>query len=430
MLDTIAAHQSVLILGFGREGRATYRFLRTRFPALAIGIADQHELTNPPTNRYTTVRTRHDYLEMLTDYAVVVKSPGISPHTPAIAAAVARGTTITSLTQLFFEACPSQKIIGVTGTKGKSTTSTLLYHTLAAHGLASLLVGNIGTPALDYLAHITPETWVVCELSSFQLMDLTVSPHIAVLLPFYADHLDYHTDIHEYHAAKYRLTAFQTPDDYLICHASHHAVQTRAHTYVFSGADVEAHVTTNLLGTHNKINIMPSVIIGTLLGIPQQKIYAALATFQPLATRLEHCGTYNAITFFADTLATIPEATIAAIEALRPTTLIAGGHDRNQDYQTLAKVIVHSPIATLILFPETGQRLGAEVEKITSATRVMTIAHATSMDEAVSLAFTHTPAGSRCLLSPAAPSFSLFHNYLDEAQQYKTAIAAIGNTIA
>lgn len=420
-LAALAHAPQALVLGCGREGESTYRFLRARFPRLRIDLADQAEITLPRTDA-TRVYTGAQYLTALEHYAVILKAPGISPHIPEVAAARARGALVTSHTQLFFEACPSPKTLGVTGTKGKSTTASLIHHVLQSLHLPSVLVGNIGRPALDYLDQITADTWVVCELSSFQLMDLTVSPHLAVLLPFYADHLDYHKDLAEYHHAKLAITRHQQAHDHLICHHTHQGVATRAQVHVFSGERVPPEVVTPLVGAHNKVNIAPSLILGDILHLPQDALYAALASFQPLETRLEHCGTYNAITFYADTLATIPEAAIAAIDALHPATLIAGGHERNQNYHELAEKIVHSAITTLVLFKETGARIHQEVLRVLhhgALQRPIRFYHAESMQEAVARAYAHTPPGSVCLLSPAAPSFTLFKDYRDEAAQYK-----------
>src|SRR3990167_4608026 len=287
ILDEISKLNKVLVLGFAREGQSTSNFLHSKFPDLQIDHADQKD--GP------------DYLSHLTDYSLVIKSPGVSPHKPEIVAAKSAGVIFTSHMQIFFEVCPSKNTIGVTGTKGKSTTTSLIHHVLKDH-FPTVLVGNIGKPALDYLNEITPQTWVVCELSSYQLMDLTVSPHIAVLQNIYPDHLDYHKDFEEYKNAKLNIAKYQTPNDYLI-----------------TKLDIpDPPIPSQLLGSHNQLNILPSVIIGRLLKIPDAKIYAAIKTFKPLETRLELIAEKNGIKFYADTLATIPEATIAAIDTLHP----------------------------------------------------------------------------------------------------------------
>lgn len=394
----------ILILGFAREGQSTYNFLHKKFPDLQIDHAD--------------AKDGPDYLSHLQDYQLIVKTPGISPHKPEIVAAKKTGVKFTSHMQIFFEVCPSKNIIGVTGTKGKSTATSLIYHILKGH-FPTVLVGNIGKPALDYLSEITPETWVVCELSSYQLMDLTISPHIAVLLSIYPDHLDYHQNFEEYKNAKLNITKHQTSSDYLITAFD---APTKAQKIMIQPEPVQS----QLLGQHNLYNIKPSIIIGELLGIPKPAILKSIQSFKPLETRLEFVAEKNGIKFYADTLATIPEATIAAIDTLHPATLIAGGHDRHQDYSHLAQKIVESKIKTLILFPATGPRIWQKVQKHLEGGRMDSFQVA-GMEEAVKLAFTHTPSGSICLLSPAAPSFTLFKDYRDEHDQYKKYLEEYGN---
>ncbi len=404
ILDQISKLDKILILGFAREGQSTYNFLHKKFPYLQIDHVDQ--IDNP------------NYLLEIRNYKLVIKTPGISPHKPEIIAAKKAGIIFTSHMQIFFEVCPSKNTIGVTGTKGKSTTTSLIYHVLKDH-FPTVLVGNIGKPALDYLDEITPETWVVCELSSYQLLDLTVSPHIAVLQNIYPDHLDYHNDFEEYKNAKLNITKYQTTSDYLITRPD---IQTKAKKILITPEPIES----QLLGEHNLYNIKPSIIIGELLGIPRQFILNSIKLFQPLETRLELVAEKNNIKFYADTLATIPEATIAAIDTLHPTTLIAGGHDRHQNYEELAKKIISSGIKTLILFPITGERIWQEVQKHLEGAKHLRggrtdspeVKFTGSMPEAVKLAFEYTPKNSVCLLSPAAPSFTLFKDYRDEYQQY------------
>lgn len=413
ILDQIKSADKVLILGFGREGQSTLNFLKRKFPRLRIDTAD---LKDGP-----------DYLAKIANYQIIIKTPGISPHLPEIATAKKTKRLITSQTQIFFELCPG-KIIGVTGTKGKSTTASLIYHVLHENHIPALLVGNIGKPALDFLPEIAPVTWVVMELSSYQLMDLTISPHIAVLQAIYPDHLDYHQDLKEYKNSKLNITKYQTKDDYLICFESHKDVNTKAQKVVFSLSDYDPEIKTTVLGNHNKLNIVPSLIIGKLLGLSKKQIYPTITSFQSLETRLENCGTHKGITFYADTLATIPEATIAAINTLGPATLIAGGHERHQDYGQLAQRIISSKITTLILFPTTGPRIWEEIVKLQPSSQIKHF-QASSMEQAVKLSFTHTPPNSICLLSPAAPSFTLFKNYRDEHEQYKSAIASLTTSI-
>jgi len=402
IIDQISHLDKILILGFAREGQSTERFLKQRFPHLKIDTSDQKD--NP------------DYLKHLQEYKLVIKTPGISPHKPEIVAAKKNGVIFSSHTQLFFEVCPSKNIIGITGTKGKSTTTSIIYEVLKANHKPAVLVGNIGKPALDFLSDISPNTWVVMELSSYQLMDLSSSPHIAVLQNIYPDHLDYHSDFAEYKNAKLNITKYQNANDYLITQLD---VPTKAKKTIFSISDFDPQVKTKLIGDHNKLNIIPILKISDILKLSKTLTHQAIENFQPLETRLELVATKNGIGFYADTLATIPQATIAAIDGLSSEveTLIAGGHDRKQNYSDLAKKILNSSIKNLILFPATGPRIWEEVFKLEP--RSINHFAVTNMSDAVKIALHQTTSGKICLLSPAAPSFTLFKDYRDEYEQYK-----------
>lgn len=437
ILDQLKQVKNVLILGFAREGQSTYRYLRTHYPHLQIALADQKNLDNLPENFRGQTFFGENYLNCLDlgNWDLVFRSPGISPHLPEIEAASRSGITFTSHTQIFFELFRHQ-IIGVTGTKGKSTTASLIHHVLHENQIPSVLVGNIGQPALDYISEITPQTWIVMELSSYQLMTVDCSPHIAVLQSIFPDHLDYHKDIDEYQNAKTHIFSFQSSSDFLIYNADNPVcrqlvsrTKPSAKIIPFQLSDYDPVIQTKLLGEHNKYNIIPSVVIGKLLQIPLENIYAALAVFAPLETRLEYIATVKGIRFYADTLATIPEATIAAIDALglKVNTLIAGGHERKQKYSNLAEKIINSGINTVVLFPETGKRIWSETQKTARRLDTQLPQHffVESMSEAVNLALHHTASGKICLLSPAAPSFTLFKDYRDEYNQYTSAIKSI-----
>jgi len=189
-----------LILGLGREGAATLKFILKNFPNTVLGVADRAEKSKiSPTIRDILDQNpgigRHlgdDYLASINDYDIIIKSPGLPIHIPEIETAFAQGK-ITSQTRIFFDLCPGV-LIGVTGTKGKSTTSSIIYEIIRRSNKKVFLIGNIGTPMIDYLKDIDRDTFCVCELSAHQLYDLTKSPHIAVLLNIYPEHLDYYKD--------------------------------------------------------------------------------------------------------------------------------------------------------------------------------------------------------------------------------------------
>ena len=426
-LEEIAKAEKVLILGFAREGQSTYRFLRQEFPDLKIGCSDKATPDELPVDQNTSFHFGSDYLKQLQEYPLIVKSAGISPHIPEIKAAQESGINFTSHTQLFFEKCQSKRIIGITGTKGKSTTATLIHHILEVANQNSVLVGNIGIPALDSLKDITENTNVVFELSSHQLLDLHRSPSIAVLLPIFQDHLDYHSGMEEYRTAKLNITKYQSVEDFFVCHDSHKNVKTNARTVVFTESELPSYIKSNLVGEHNKINVMAAMNVAVILGIDKDIIKSAVASYKQLDLRLQRYGPYNQITFVVDTLATIPEATIAAIDAVKPHTLIAGGYERNQDYKKLAEKIIESNVEVLILFPTTGSRIRLEVNSLLKQEKQEIVSvEANSMEEAVAHAYKYTPPNKTCLLSPAAPSFSIFKDYKDEAEQFHNCVKKFG----
>ncbi|MDO8573833.1 MAG: UDP-N-acetylmuramoyl-L-alanine--D-glutamate ligase [Candidatus Daviesbacteria bacterium] len=383
--------QKVLILGFGREGKITLDYFRKNFPKTEVGIADKNDGKN--------------YLERLKDYDVIIKSPGI-PYLPEIKKAQKQGKIITSATNIFFQKCPGM-IIGVTGTKGKSTTASLIYEVLKIGGMDAHLIGNIGKPALYLLDQLNENSIVVYELSSFQLEGLNKSPHIAVITNLYPEHLDHHGNFEDYRQSKFNITKFQTEKDYLICNKDI-SVDTKAQRIPFT--------------QNNSLDdTAPAKIVGELFKIPQEKINQAIKNFKPLPHRLELVGEFKGIKFYNDSLATIPQATIGALQALGENveTLIAGGFDRGIDYAILGEAIGKSNIKTLILFPDTGKKISEAVKSKIQSFNV------SSMQDAVELAFKHTSLGKIALLSPASSSFNLFKDYADRGEQFKKYVTSL-----
>ncbi|OGE19375.1 UDP-N-acetylmuramoylalanine--D-glutamate ligase [Candidatus Daviesbacteria bacterium RIFCSPLOWO2_02_FULL_41_8] len=420
----LESFQKTLILGFGREGKSTLDYFKKHNPDMEVGIADQSD--------------GEDYLKKIKDYDLIIKSPGV-PYLPEIKEAQLLGKTISSATQIFF-AKFSGKIIGVTGTKGKSTTASLIYEVLKKGGLDVHLVGNIGKPALELLDQLNEDSIVVYELSSFQLEDLSKSPHIAVITNLYAEHLDHHGDFFSYKEAKTNIAKFQTKKDYLIYNQDipelrYIAEQSKANKIPFSSKDKQmvsdlVHKDTiPLLGEFNLLNTVPAVIIGRLFKVADNKIEEAIINFRPLPHRLEFVAETKGIRFYNDSLSTIPQATAEALSALGKNveTLIAGGYDRGLDYSVLGEAIAKSGIKTLILFPETGIKIWEALElKMENLKLKIKKFNTESMKEAVELAFKHTAPGKIVLLSPASTSFNLFRDYEDRGNQFKEWVKKLG----
>ncbi len=416
--------KKILILGFGREGKAVLDFFKKHHPDIEVDIADQKKNKN--------------YLDTIKKYDVIIKSPGI-PYLPQISEAQKQGKTITSATKIFFDNFKG-RIIGVTGTKGKSTTASLIVEVLKSGGLDVHLVGNIGKPALGLLDQLSEDSVVVFELSSFQLEDLYKSPHIAVITNLYPEHLDHHGSYGAYKKAKANITKFQTEKDYLIYNDDILEVkeiigQSKAQKIPFSICDWSSNVIDEkdvpLLGKFNLDNLAPAIYIGRkIFNIPDEKIREAILRFKPLPHRLEFTGEFRGIKFYNDSLATIPQATMGALQALGENveTLITGGFDRGVDYSVLGEVIAKSNIKTLILFPDTGEKIWEAIkDKVQSSELKIKNFKTDSMEEAVSLAFKYTIPGKIVLLSPASSSFNLFKDYEDRGNQFKKYVTSMGS---
>src|ERR1051325_3091637 len=218
--------KSILILGFGTEGQATYEFLRKRWPDKALTIADQQNIGAFPGDLISRLQSDPAvglnlgprYLDSLDPYSceVIIKTPGIPASIEAIARARQSHCVLTSHSQIFMDLYPNDRIIGVTGTKGKSTTASLIHHILKQAGLPAELVGNIGQPPLMLIDSVPEGTFFVHEFSSHQLAEIETSPHIAVLLNIVPEHLDYYASFDAYVAAKENITRFQTAEDFLV----------------------------------------------------------------------------------------------------------------------------------------------------------------------------------------------------------------------
>lgn len=394
-------------------------------------------------------------------------TPGLRTDGDAIKTALKRGAKLHSQTQLFFELCPA-KIIGITGTKGKSTTSSLIHHVLKENNLPTVLVGNIGTPALSELARITPDTWVVAELSCHQLQHLTMSPDIAVIQNITSEHLDYYPDTAAYVKAKSAIARFQTPENFVIYDPHYEtprkmATLGKAKALQFSVTEpgktangvvrfangqfwlrdtaVIAQDELPLLGDHNLANVAPAIIIGDLLGLTPAGIKNAIKTFVPLPHRLQLVATTPCAKFYDDSLSTTPEATIAALSGFKdkPIILLAGGYERHQDFTELAEAILSAKVQGLVLFPTTGVRLQQNIlEAQGKLTRVVSgeiqpvtlpkMIEISTMSEAVASAqklaleiFENQEQRAIVLLSPASASFNAFKDYHDRGMQFAAA---------
>ncbi|MDP4008965.1 MAG: UDP-N-acetylmuramoyl-L-alanine--D-glutamate ligase [bacterium] len=404
-------NKKILILGFGEEGRATHSFLIHHGIPVA-GIADRDDHIKAPEK--IMFHTGDKYLQAISQYDIIIRSPGIPHH--LVSPLLSPTQTLTSATNIFFEEC-SAPIIGVTGTKGKSTTCSLLAAIFKKSGKTAHIVGNIGTPALSLLKTIQPQDIVVYELSSFQLIDLSKGPHIAIFLNIFPDHLDHHQTYEEYIKAKARITKLQGPKDIFLYNsadteASRIAKESPAKAIPFKPG-------TSLVKVTWAAPIEPVLQIAEIFSIPMSVIEEVIQTFKPPEHRLEVVGTWNNIMFINDSAATTPESTIRALDILEGSigTLILGGSSKGVSYRALAQRILRSSVKHLIFFNPTGREIEEELVKIGKGG--LSCNYASSMEEAVRMCYEFTPKEMTCLMSPASASFSMFSNYKERGHVFK-----------
>jgi UDP-N-acetylmuramoylalanine--D-glutamate ligase len=458
-------NRSTVLLGFGVEGQSTYEFLRGRFPRKPLVIADRQPLEKLDirpdvlelleNDKDLRVNCGDDDERSLGQHEVIIKAPGIPYTHPALLSAESRGALVTSQLEIFFELFDRRRTIGVTGTKGKSTTSSLLYQILITAGMDAVLCGNIGEPPLSKIKEAAPDTLFVLELSSYQLERLRTSPHIAVLLNIVPEHLDYHRDFSAYVSAKENIARFQDEEDFLVFNYDYPLPEeisrrTRARSLPFSmRSAVRPGCFTSgdairfsdgkgereilevrdipLLGEFNRQNVLAAVAAASILGARPEPIRTAVRDFKALAHRLEFVGEYSGILFYDDSISTVPECTLSALSALGPgvQTLILGGHDRHLDYSEFARDLLPSSVENLILFPPTGKRIWGAIQATGGAADRFKAFPVETMEEAIRIAFAHTAAGRTCLLSPASPSYSNFKNYRARGEAFKSCIRAL-----
>jgi UDP-N-acetylmuramoylalanine--D-glutamate ligase len=480
----------IALFGLGREGWSTYQFLRQRWPDKKILLIDDLPVEKLSNNWQTAQKndanlslvTSDQAPPLLAEVDLVIKTPGIPLSHPLLAELRNRELPHTSNMQLLFDLLTTELnsedyaktiTIGVSGTKGKSTTTSLIHHVLHTAGEPAVLGGNIGVPPLDLWSEIqtildsasAKRLFVVLEMSSHQLAELTSSPQIAVIQNIVPEHLDYYPDFASYVEAKSHLTRFQKPTDLVIFNPEYEyptqlAQLSAAHQQTFTtlnsppwGSLLEAPIKLPpvatihdhqlfygdeavlkveelpLLGTHNWDNVMPALMIGKHFGLSTETIRQGLKTFKPLPHRLEPVATINDVLYVNDSLSTAPEAAAAAIHAFhnREILLLAGGYDRHLDYTKLAQAIFEHRVRTVLLFKPTGEQIAEKIREIGALDKLVIpkIEFVDSMAEAVVTAARLAKPGSVVLMSPASASFGQFKDYRDRGDQFKKAVLAL-----
>ena len=406
--------KKILIAGFGREGRSSLRFLERYMPDATIGIADKNEsaLKDLDAERYSLYHG-DDYLSAARHYDVVIKTPGIAMKTEDVAPA-----EITSQTDLFIEAFYNQ-IIGITGTKGKSTTSSLIYHLLKESGNDVVIAGNIGIPVFDCLDVISEKTIIVYELSAHQLQYVRRSPHVGILLNVFEEHLDHFITFENYKNAKLNITRLMSKNDVAVIDSTlEDEINDNINRVLFDKSDVDLDVENiPLKGEHNILNIKAALCACQSFGISVDSLLPHLMTFKPLEHRMQFIGIYGGMKFYNDSISTIPQATIAAIKTFKKVDfLLLGGYDRGIDYSPLAEYIKTNPVENILVTGKAGQSIAEALKIVSYQGKIMSYE---SLEDAFSIMKTMSKNDDVCLLSPAAASYDRYKNFEERGDRFK-----------
>jgi len=442
--------KKIAIIGFGLEGKSSYKFIRSIDKKSPVSIYDNADLEESFFNKddHVSLFAKSKLKKVSFDsYDLILKSPGV----PFSKILKKYHNKIVGQASLFLKWYGDQTI-GVTGTKGKSTCSSLCFHLLKEGGMNALLGGNIGVPLFDLIPKMKKDTWVVAELSCHQLFNIDKSPHISILLNLFEEHLDYYKSVDEYFRSKVNIFKHQTEDDVLIYNfddseikkyldevgharltsysmrnakADFRIVKDKLSSKLLKGKDKA--IASKLLGKINYYNIMPAIAVANEVGLSKTKIFEALKSFKPLAHRLEDLGIVDGVKFVNDSISTIPQSCIAAVKAIgKVGTLILGGQDRGIDYDPLIQFLVKKKINNLVFFDKSGLRmyeslLAAEPQLETTRNVFVT----DDFKKVIKFCLFHTKSGQVCLLSPASPSYGKFNNFIDRGNKFKSLILEI-----
>jgi len=428
----IFKNKKIAVIGGGVEGISSEKYFKRK--GADVIILDQKQ--------------GKDYLQNLDKYDLIIRSPGVKPQL------LQKYKHVTSQTKLFFQLCPA-KIIGVTGTKGKGTTSALIYEMLKKQGFDAYLGGNIGFPPAEFLDKLNVHSIVVLEMSSFQLIDIEKSPHIAVMLMTTSEHLNWHSSLEEYINAKRNILKFQKEEDFAVINKDYVTsresdIETNGQIYYISAIDevqkgcfikenavwisdndLEEKVinTSEILlpGAHNLENVCAASMAAKLAGVEIHNIAQVLRTFRGLEHRLELIAEVNGVKYYDDSFSTTPETAIAAINAFKnPEILILGGSSKNSNFKDLGETISKAQNIKAII------GIGVEWARIKAQSKIQNpkfiiVEGADSMEKIVAAAAKLAAPGDVVLLTPACASFDMFKNYKDRGNQFKEKALALRN---
>jgi UDP-N-acetylmuramoylalanine--D-glutamate ligase len=432
----------VAVIGYGIEGRSAVNYWLKK--GAEVTVCKRTEVNGLPEG--VRLRFGEGYLKGLDEFDVISRTGSVHPDL-ILAANTGVEHKITTVINEFFRSSPTKNIIGVTGTKGKGTTSTLIYRMLKTAGKHAYLAGNIGSSPLDFIDELTPDSWVVLELSSYQLYDLKQSPHIGVCLTVVPEHLNWHGTMDDYVRSKMQLFTHQTEKDIAIYFAdsqtSHDVASTspgaKIPYYAVPGAYIEdeKYLTIDdqrvcevneikMVGRHNWQNACAAVTAFWQVMREIEPPRSVLLSFAGLPHRIEFVREVNDIRYFNDSFAANPSATEAAIEAVTgPKVLVLGGFDRMLPLDHFVQFIkAHErELAGVLLVGQSATRLADELEAADFAS--FKKSDATTMSQIVAEASQLAKGGESVLFSPGFPSFDMFKNFEDRGEQFKREVESL-----
>lgn len=434
--------KKIIILGFGREGKSTYSLIRRYLKEQVIYITDKNEENYDfiKDDENVVCVCYEDYLASLNDYDIIMKTPGISFVGIDTSKFDSKIKSQLELLLEFFDVFT----IGVTGTKGKSTTSSLIYRMLEEQNVKSMLLGNIGVPVFDYVDIIDSDMTLVLEMSSHQLEFMNLSPNIAILTNVFEEHLDHYECFEKYVQAKCNIFKFQKKNDYFLYNVDNeflrnsiNDVNGKSYKVSFLGRDCsdifvkdnnvfwgnkflyDFNEPRNLLGDYNLNNIMFVLGVSEILGLDLDRTIKSISDFKTLEHRLEFIGEYDEILYYDNSIATVPMAVIESVKALgNVDTLIIGGMDRGIDYSNFIEFLNLSDINNVICMPKTGHDIAIGLNE---KKRYVV----NTMEEAVSVAKRVTAKKKSCLLAPAAASYGFFKSFEEKGDLYKKLVRGV-----
>lgn len=426
----------VAIVGFAVEGRANYQYFKKLGAEITICNDSNVDIPDGANSQLG-----ENYLDNLDQFDLIVRTAGLNPSKILDKNPNVKDKITTTINE-FLKISPTKNIIGVTGTKGKGTTSTLIYKIIEAHEKKVFIAGNIGSSPLEIIDQLDEDSWVVLELSSFQLCDIKLAPHIMACLMVVPEHLDWHKDLEDYINAKKQVFLAQKHDDIAIFNPysefsiriADGSVGTKIPYLKTPGAYIENSnikiddITicnvdeVKLLGEHNLENVCASITTVWQAGFKNSEAIAKVINeFSGLEMRLELIKEVNGVKYFNDSFGTTPETAIVALKSIKePKILIAGGSDKGADYAEMAKEISNQNVKAVISIGITGPKIAELLKNIKPELTI--IEGLDKMPEIVSKASSIATPGDAVLLSCGSASFGLFENYKDRGNQFNQAV--------